>query len=189
MLIHLARPGPYAGFTYAYSTLWFTSAFFLASIGLACASILVGRGTRHATAAALPAYAAPDGRQDLSLVLGEQHQRTSPARAEQPTWLTIPKRGLYTGTLVVGPIGSGKTSACMYPYVDQLLAYRADDPKRKAAGLVLEIKGDFCRHVRDILKRCGREADYVEVSLNSPYRYNPLHNDLDAYALAYGMPR
>ena len=27
----------------------------------------------------------------------------------------------------------------------------------------------------------------VEVSLTSPYRYNPLHNDLDAYALAYNI--
>ena len=45
---------------------------------------------------------------------------------------------------------------------------------------MLEVKGDFCRQVRDILKRHGREADYVEVSLDSPYRYNPLHNDLDA---------
>ena len=71
--------------------------------------------------------------------------------------------------------------------MDQLLAYRASDPARKAAGLVLEVKGDFCRQVRDILRRHGREADYVEVSLDSPYRYNPLHNDLDAYALAYGI--
>lgn len=120
-------------------------------------------------------------------MLGEQHQRTSPARAAQPTWLAIPERGLYTGLLVVGAIGSGKTSACMYPYVDQLLAYRADDPARKAAGLVLEVNGDFCRQVREILRNHGREADYVEVSLESPYRYNPLHNDLDAYAPAYGI--
>jgi hypothetical protein len=46
---------------------------------------------------------------------------------------------------------------------------------------------DFCRQVRDLLARHGRAADYVEVSLDSPYRYNPLHNDLDAYALAYGI--
>jgi hypothetical protein len=186
-LIHLVRPSLYAGVTYAYATLWFTSSFFLASIGVSCVSIFVGRGTRRAAAAALPPYPAPDGRDDLFLVLGEQHQRTSPARAAQPSWLTIPERGLYTGLLVVGAIGSGKTSACMFPYVDQLLAYRADDPARKAAGLVLEVKGDFCRQVRDILTRHGREADYVEVSLDSPYRYNPLHNDLDAYALAYGI--
>jgi len=186
-LIHLVRPSLNAGFTYAYATLWFTSTFFLASIGLACVSIFVGGATRRTAVAALPPYPAPGGRDDLFLVLGEQHQRTSPARAAQPTWLTIPERGLYTGLLVVGAIGSGKTSACMFPYVDQLLAYRAGDPARKAAGLVLEVKGDFCRQVRDILTRHGREADYVEVSLDSPYRCNPLHNDLDAYALAYGI--
>src|SRR5207245_3736944 len=33
----------------------------------------------------------------------------------------------------------------------------------------------------------GRAEDYIEVSLTAPVRYNPLHNDLDAYALAYGI--
>lgn len=42
---------------------------------------------------------------------------------------------------------------------------------RKVAGLVLEVKGDFCRQVRDILQRHGRAEDYVEVSLESSYRY------------------
>ena len=135
----------------------------------------------------LPPYPTPELRQDLFLVLGEQHRRTSPERAANPSWLTIPERGLYTGILIVGAIGSGKTSACLYPYVDQLLASRARDPARKAAGLVLEVKGDFCRQVREMLVRCGRPDDYVEISLDSPYRYNPLHNDLDAYALAYGI--
>jgi hypothetical protein len=41
--------------------------------------------------------------------------------------------------------------------------------------------------VKRILEEAGRGGDYVEVSLDSPYRYNPLHNDLDAYALAYGI--
>jgi hypothetical protein len=41
--------------------------------------------------------------------------------------------------------------------------------------------------VRKILKRYGREDDYFEISLDCPYRYNPLHNDLEAYALAYGI--
>jgi hypothetical protein len=68
-----------------------------------------------------------------------------------------------------------------------LLAYRAGEPSRKVAGLVLEVKGDFCRQVRDILQRQGRGDDYIEVGLDSSYLYNPLHNDLDAYALAYGI--
>jgi hypothetical protein len=41
--------------------------------------------------------------------------------------------------------------------------------------------------VREILERQGRAGDYVEVGLDSTYRYNPLHNDLDAYALAFGI--
>ena len=186
-LVHVERPLVYAGFTYTYAVLWFSSSFFLASIAFSCLYIFVGRHVRAAAAAPLPPYPAPELREHPFVVLGELHHRTSPARAEQPTWLAIPERGLYTGILVVGAIGSGKTSACMYPYVDQLLAYRANDPARKVAGLVLEVKGDFCRQVRDILRRHGRADDYVEVSLDSPYRYNPLHNDLDAYALAYGI--
>ena len=52
---------------------------------------------------------------------------------------------------------------------------------------MLEVKGDFCHDVRRMLEAHGRAADYVEVSLDGPWRYNPLHNDLDAYALAYGI--
>jgi hypothetical protein len=37
------------------------------------------------------------------------------------------------------------------------------------------------------LRRYRREGDYVEVSLDSEYRYNPLQNDLEAYALAYNI--
>jgi hypothetical protein len=186
-LVRLERPFVYAGFAYTYAVLWFSSTFFVASIGFSCLAIFVTREHRAVTAASLPPYPAPQHRQDLFLVLGEQHHRTTTGRAPTPRWLTIPERGLYTGLFVVGAIGSGKTSACMYPYVEQLLAYRADDPLRKAAGLILEVKGDFCREARDILARHGRADDYVEVSLDSPYRYNPLHNDLDAYALAYGI--
>ena len=185
-LIQLERPTVYAMFAYTYAALWFSSAFWLASMACSCLWIFMPRGG-SGKAAPLPPYPKPEHREDLFLVLGEQHHRTSPERAATPTWLTIPERGLYTGIFVVGAIGSGKTSACLYPYVEQLLASRAGDPARKASGLVLEVKGDFCRQVRDILARHGRGDDYVEISLDSPYRYNPLHSELDAYALAYGI--
>jgi hypothetical protein len=186
-LVRLERPILCAGFAYTYAALWFSSSFFLASIAISFVYVFVARWDGEAAALPLPPYPMPEQRKDLFLVLGEQHHRTSPQPAATPTWLTVPERGLYTGTLIVGAIGSGKTSACMYPYVEQLLAYRANEPARKVAGLVLEVKGDFCRQVRDILRRHGRGDDYVEVSLESRYRYNPLHNDLDAYALAYGI--
>jgi hypothetical protein len=91
------------------------------------------------------------------------------------------------GNAIFGAIGSGKTSCCIYPFAEQILGYQAGDADRRAAALVLEVKGDFCHKVRKILKRYGRENDYFEISLDCPYRYNPLHNDLEAYALAYGI--
>ncbi len=77
--------------------------------------------------------------------------------------------------------------ACSLPFAEQILAYKAADRDKRIGGLVLEVKGDFCRKVKDILGRHQRAEDYIEISLDSEYCYNPLHNDLDAYALAYNI--
>jgi hypothetical protein len=121
------------------------------------------------------------------LVLGEAHFEVTPGRAPAPSWLTIPQRGLYTGVMILGAVGTGKTSACMYPYAEQLLRWRASDPDRKVGGLVLEVKGDFCPEVQTILTAAGRKADYMEIALNGNVCYNPLHNDLDPYAVAFAL--
>ena len=60
-------------------------------------------------------------------------------------------------------------------------------PERKLSGIVLEVKGDLCRQLQRILKWCGREQDYVEVSLDGDVRYNPLNNSLDPYAQAFNI--
>ena len=75
----------------------------------------------------------------------------------------------------------------MYPYAEQILGYKAANPDERIGGLILEVKGDFCRKVKQILERHGRGEDYIEISLDSEFRYNPLHNDLDAYALAFSI--
>ncbi len=69
------------------------------------------------------------------------HHPVAVREAPDPSWLTIPERGLYTGVLICGAIGSGKTSACMRPFARQLLGWHAGDRRRRAAGLVLEVKG------------------------------------------------
>src|SRR5258707_5986831 len=75
----------------------------------------------------------------------------------------------------------------MFPYAEQLLSYKANDPDQCIGGIVLEVKGDFCRKVKQFLDRHGRGEDYIEISLDSEFRYNPLHNNLDAYALAFNI--
>ena len=89
--------------------------------------------------------------------------------------------------MILGAVGTGKTSACMYPHVEQLLRWRAQDPEQKVGGLVLEVKGDFCHQVRGILAGAGRSDDYLEIGLDTGFCYNPLHNDLDPYAVAYAV--
>jgi hypothetical protein len=186
-LIAARRPHVFAVLSYGYATMWFTTPYLMASIVASLVTIVVFRTMPSVAYRPLPAYPEPEERPAPTLVLGETHEIAASGRSPEPNWLTIPQRGLYTGIMILGAVGTGKTSACMYPYVDQLLRWRAADPDLKMGGLVLEVKGDFCRQVRTILARAGRESDYVEVGLNSGVCYNPLHNDLDPYAVSYAV--
>ena len=143
------------------------------------------RARRPGTLSAWPVF--PDD-PEPSLVIGELHHPTALRESERPSWLTLPEAGLYTGILIVGAVGSGKTSACMYPFASQLLSWQADRPDRRAAGLVLEVKGDFCHQVRRILGEAGRGEDYIEIGLGGSWQWNPLDNPLlDTYSLAYSV--
>jgi len=123
-----------------------------------------------------------------SLVVGELHHPTVARESDQPSWLVVPEKGLYTGVLVVGAVGTGKTTACMYPFARQLLSWQADDGDRRAGALVLEVKGDFCHQVRSILSEAGREDDYLEIGLGGAWQWNPLDDPLlDSYSMAYSV--
>ena len=159
--------------------------------GSVCLSVsrvwLQPRGERGARGK-LPAWPVSPTDDAPSLVIGELHHPTVPRESEQPSWLVIPEKGLYTGMLIVGAVGTGKTTACMYPFAQQLLSWRADDPTRRAAALVLEVKGDFCHQVRRILEDAGRGDDYLEIGLGGSLQWNPLDDPLlDSYSLAYGV--
>ena len=121
-----------------------------------------------------------------AIVVGETHHPVEPREVPDPDWLVIPERGLYTGVAIFGAVGSGKTSACMHPFARQLFGWQARNPKRRAAALILEVKGDFCYDIREILKKAGREDDYMELGMGGKWQWNPLAAHwLDAYSLAY----
>ena len=121
-----------------------------------------------------------------AIVVGEVHHPVKAVESSNPKWLVIPERGLYTGVAIFGAVGSGKTSACMHPFAQQILSWQARDPQRRAAGLVLEVKGDFCHEIRRILADAGREEDYIELGMEGRWQWNPLSAEwLDSYSLAY----
>jgi hypothetical protein len=186
-LIQLQDPSLFRVLSYGCATLWFTTPFLAASLAASLLGIVVYGRPVGVRMRALPPYPRVEDRDEPFLVLGERHCTTRRGHAPDPQWLRVPQRGLYTGVMVVGAVGTGKTSAALYPFTHQLLRWRADDRQRKVGGFVLEVKGDFCGQVRDILTRAGRGDDYVEIWLGGNISYNPLHNDLDPYALAYAI--
>ena len=134
----------------------------------------------------LPAWPLSPQSDGPAIVIGEVHHPVRPIESQNPEWLMIPERGLYTGVAIFGAVGSGKTSACMHPFARQLLSWQADNPERRPAALVLEVKGDFCHDIRRLLADVGREGDYIELSLDGRLTWNPLSATwLDSYSLAY----
>jgi len=186
-VIAMRAPRAFLSFKYIYYTLLFTTPYIVSSAALSGLYIFTLKGRQKVSPGRLPLYPDLRKRDSLFLVVGEVHNPRKPLPARDPYWLTIPERGLFTGIAILGAIGSGKSSGCMYPFAEQILAYKAGDKEKRVGGLTLEVKGDFCQKVNEILTRHGRADDYIEISLDSDYRYNPLHNDLDAYALAYNI--
>jgi hypothetical protein len=186
-LIALQTPYLFYGIKWTYTLMLFSTPYIGFSLVFSLAYIFVVKQQAATAAGKLPPYPEVATRDKLFLVVGELHHPRRPEAVEEPRWLVIPDRGLFTGVAIFGAIGSGKTSCCMLPFAEQILGYRVFDNERRASGLVLEVKGDFCDKVRKLLTRYHRVEDYVEVSLSGSYRYNPLHNDQDAYALAFGI--
>jgi hypothetical protein len=186
-LVSFERPQIYRSLVFSYSAFLYSTPFLLFSMLLSLVYVHIYRKELEQSAGALPPYSDPRTREQLSLVVGEIHRQLISRPAPAPQWLSIPERGLYTGIAAFGSIGSGKTLGLILPAMRQLFAYRAQDPEQKLSGIVLEVKGDLCRQLQRILKWCGREQDYVEVSLDGDIRYNPLNNDLDAYAQAFNI--
>ncbi len=188
VLLRLKAPSVFWFFRVSYGLFMFTTPLILYSAALSFFFVHVYRPDRDGSRGELPPYEPPEKRKDLYVVLGEVHHPTKRERSERPHWLKVPEKGLYTGTACFGAIGSGKTSSLIRPLASQLFTFAAADPERRLGGIVLEVKGDFCHQVRAILEKAGRGEDYLEISLDTRYRYNPLANkDLDEDALAYAI--
>jgi hypothetical protein len=186
-LMALERPPVFHGLLWSYGFFLYSTPFLVFSMIFSLLYVHLYRKESEQAAGALPPYPDPRTRTSLSLVLGEVHRQLLPLPSPAPHWLSIPERGLYTGIASFGSIGSGKTYGLILPAMRQLFAYCANDSARKLSGIVLEVKGDLCRQLQRILKWCGREQDYVEVSLDGDVRYNPLNNSLDPYAQAFNI--
>jgi len=125
-VISIRAPHAFLSFQYLYTVCLFTTPY-LAYLGVFSGLYVATLKFRQRLVPArLPRYPEPHTRGDLFLVIGEVHNPRKPGPSETPYWLTIPERGLFTGIAILGAVGSGKTACGMYPFAEQLLAYKAD---------------------------------------------------------------
>ena len=87
----------------------------------------------------------------------------------------IPESGLYQNFLITGTIGSGKTSSAMYPFTEQLIRYNSQNLENKIGMLILDVKGNYYSHVKNLAQKYKLEKDLHVIELQSDITYNPLH--------------
>ena len=87
----------------------------------------------------------------------------------------LPESGLYQNFLITGTIGTGKTSSAMYPFTEQFIKYNSLHPNNKLGILILDVKGNYFRQVKQFAQKYNIEKDILEISINSKIRYNPLY--------------
>ena len=116
----IADPAPQAYWSFKYLTLamMYTTPWLTFSVVLSGFYIFTLKLRRPDKPGQLPRYPEPCKREQLFLVIGEVHHPRQPMPSAHPKWLEIPERGLYTGIAILGAIGSGKTSCCMYPFAE-----------------------------------------------------------------------
>ena len=85
------------------------------SVCLSVTRVWLEPRTRRGARGKLPAWPTSPGDDAPSLVVGKLHHPTVPRESERPSWLVVPEKGLYTGVLIVGAVGTGKTTACNVP--------------------------------------------------------------------------
>ncbi len=124
----------------------------------------------------------PEG-DEFRIVIGEIHD--GPPAGDNKKWLVMDEYGLYTSLLIIGATGTGKTSGCAYPFLEQLMSCKKNLEEEKIGGLILDGKGDFWQGAYNIMKDNGRERDLIIIEPGSGWYYNPVHHpSLDSKIIA-----
>ena len=96
----------------------------------------------------------------------------------------LPISGLYQNILVIGSIGSGKTSSFLYPITSALFSYFFYN-NRSVCFLILDVKGNYHNYVEKLCNDFFIKSNLIILGLNSSFTYNPLHKpNLKASILA-----
>ena len=141
-------------FKYSYTLFLYATPYIAYSILLSGTYIFAPQGRPQDSGRQTPSLSCPS---EKGRPFSRGGRGTSPRKqrpSETPRWLVIPEPGLFTGIAIVGAVGSGKPASCMYPFAEQILAYRdedycgadKDDPIYYAQHTVMKAQAELQRH-------------------------------------------
>lgn len=153
----------------------------------------------------LPAW--PYTREGFGVVLGELQDRDGnrvPNEAHpdwDPRWLFSSEKALYTGFIVIGAPGSGKTTAIAEPAMDQMVGFqrpievKGKDGRTRTdymrwSGAVMDEKGDFCSKGEELMTKWGRSHQFIRLTPGGKWLWNPIYNPIvPPWAMGYQMAK
>ena len=62
----------------------------------------------------------------------------------------------------------------MYPFTEQFIKYNSLNKNSKIPILILDVKGNYYKYVKNLLIKYNLKNDLIEIGLNSKIKYNPL---------------
>lgn len=106
-------------------------------------------------------------------------------KSDDNSKIYLTEKGLFQNILVTGTIGTGKTSSGMYPFAKQLISYNSDSNYENLGMLILDVKGNFYKHVKIFAEEAHRLDDLCVIEVSGSIKYNPLDKpDLKPSVLA-----
>ncbi len=116
----------------------------------------------------------PPPSQKGELILGTSpghlsHNDTAKANEE---WVTIPGRGVNTGIMVTGSIGSGKTEGAVLPFARQVFCHPQTKPP---GGLFIDPKGTFIAPMESMLDKANLMGLVIKIKLGGKVTINPIY--------------
>src|SRR2546425_10212856 len=101
-LIALRAPHAFESFRWLYNVCLFSTSYLLYLATFSGLYVATLKYRQRVSPGHLPPYPDPKKRDELFLVIGEIHNARTPGPSKAPHWLTIPERGLFTGTVILG---------------------------------------------------------------------------------------
>lgn len=87
-------------------------------------------------------------------------------------WEILEEKALRANILCIGPVGSGKTEAFIKPFIDQAMAWNAEDSETKASMSIHDPKGGIAIFVKVLAEKYNRLEDLILLSIHNDHKIN-----------------